>query len=71
MSQTPKIYGVTLPPMSEEQAVRQAQARGENVEEYLSALAIEALARRAAEEAPETGSDPLAFWEQAMERHRS
>lgn len=71
MSQTPMTYTVTLPPASEEQAVRQAKAREEGVEEYLGALVIEALARQAAEEAPETGPDSLGFWEQAMERHWS
>ena len=71
MSQTPLTYSVTLPPASEEQATRQAQARGQRSEEYLSALVIDTLARRAAEEAPAAGPDPLAFWEQAMERHRA
>ncbi len=68
MSQTPMTYTVTLPPESEKMAARQARTRGESVEEYLSALVAEALARRDAEEAP-AGPDSLGFWEQAMERH--
>ena len=61
---------VELPPASEEMAARQARARGQSVEEYLSALVTDALARRAAEELPDAGPDPLAFWEQEMEHRR-
>ncbi len=64
------IHPVALPPVSEEIAARQARARGQSVEEYLSALLIDALARRAAEELPDTGPDSLSFWEGEMERRR-
>ncbi len=64
-------HTIQLTPASEEMAVRQAQARGESVEAYLSALVMDALARRAAEEPPDAGPDPLSFWEQAMDTHRS
>ena len=71
MSDTRRTYMVTLPPASEEQAAQQAEARGQNIEEYLSALVVDTLARRATEEVPEAGPDSLGFWEQAMERHWS
>lgn len=61
---------VELPPASEELAVRQAQAQDQSVEEYLSALVIDALARRAAEGPADSGADALGFWEQEMDRRR-
>jgi hypothetical protein len=61
---------IVLPPASEEMAARQAGARGQSVEEYLSALVTDALARRASEELPDAGRDSLGFWEQEMDRRR-
>ena len=62
---------VDLPDASEELAARQARVRGQSVEEYLSALLTDALARRAAEELPDAGPDSLGFWEVEMDRRRS
>lgn len=59
---------IHLPPGSEELAAGQAGLRHQAVDEYLSALAVEALAQRAAEALPEAGSDPLSFWEAEMAR---
>lgn len=61
---------VELPPASEEMAARQAGARGQSVEEYLSALVTDTLARRAAEGPPDSVADPLSFWEEEMDRRR-
>lgn len=61
---------IELSPLAEEMAVRQAQARGQSVEEYLSGLVTDALARQAAEEPLASESDSLAFWEQQMDRRR-
>jgi len=61
---------IVLPPASEELAARQARAHGQSVEEYLSTLLTDALARRAAEEPPDAGPDPLGFREQEMDRRR-
>jgi len=61
---------IVLPPASEEMAARQAGARGQSVEEYLSALVTDALARRAFEELADAGPDSLGFWEQEMDRRR-
>ena len=70
MSDLPKSRTVELPPASEEIAVRQARARGQSVEEYLSALITDSLAQREAEASLDPGADSLSFWEQAMERRR-
>ncbi len=61
---------VELTAEAEGLAARQARVRGQDVEEYLSALLTDALARRAAEELPDAGPDPLAFWEEEMDRRR-
>lgn len=61
-------HQIYLPADAEEQAVRQARLRHQTVAEYLSTLAVEALAQRAAEALPEAGSDPLSFWEAEMAR---
>jgi len=61
---------IVLPPASEEMAARQAGGRGQSVEEYLSALVTDTLERRAAEEPPDAGPDPLSFWEGEMDRRR-
>ena len=59
---------IELPPASEALAARQAAMRGQSVEDYLSALVVDTLAQRAAEEPLDAGPDPLSFWEQEMER---
>ena len=59
---------IELPPASEAQAARLAGMRGQSVEDYLSALVVNILAQRAAEEPLDAGPDPLSFWEQEMER---
>jgi len=71
MSQVPSSRTIALTPASEEMAARQAQTRGQSVEEYLGALVADALARRDVEEPPEAGPDALSFWEQAMDNHWS
>ena len=70
MSRTPMTCLATLPSASKEQAARQAQAHGQSAEEHLSVPAADTLARWTTEEAPAAGPDPLAFWEQAIERYR-
>jgi len=71
MSQTSSSHLIALSPASEGMAARQAQTRGQSMEEYLGALVADALARRDAEEPPEAGPDALSFWEQAMDNHWS
>lgn len=71
MSQASVNHMIELAPPSEEMAARQAQTRGQSVEEYLGALVADALARRDVEEPPQAGPDALSFWEQAMDNHWS
>lgn len=71
MSRNPaRSHTLELAPVAEEMAAQQAQSRGQDVEEYLSALVTETLTQRAAEERLDVGPDSLAFWEQEMERRR-
>lgn len=58
-----------LPPDAEILASHLAARSGMDVGEYLRALVIEALVRRAASEPSAPAADHLSDWEKAMERH--